>query len=195
MNTDFQTMTNYEATPSTPFRSKGQALRFELCDFWEWAYHDLLTNTVRGVLAEFIVKMALGDNSDSRIAWDAYDLESEGLKVEVKSASYLQSWQQEKLSEIKFDIAPKEHAANKGEKSYVVKRHADVYVFCLLNHKELKTVNPLNMDQWTFYVVPSSVLDEKVGAQKSIVLRPLKDLGAVECSFDELRKEFSKMRG
>jgi hypothetical protein len=33
-------MTNYEATPSTPFRRKGQALRFDLCDFWEWAYHE-----------------------------------------------------------------------------------------------------------------------------------------------------------
>ena len=29
-------------------------------EFWEWAYDDLLANTTRGVLAEYIVAKALG---------------------------------------------------------------------------------------------------------------------------------------
>jgi len=33
---------------------------YTLRDFWAWAYSDLIGNTERGRLAEFIVAMALG---------------------------------------------------------------------------------------------------------------------------------------
>jgi hypothetical protein len=65
-----------------------------LLDFWQWAYSDLLSNTNRGRLAEFIVARALSLGlTDVRIEWDAVDLVTPtGVKVEVKSAAYLQSW-------------------------------------------------------------------------------------------------------
>ena len=33
-------------------------IRLNKQEFWEWAYDDLLTNTTRGVLAEYIVATA-----------------------------------------------------------------------------------------------------------------------------------------
>ena len=36
-------------------------------EFWEWAYDDLLTNTTRGVLAEYIVATALGIRDTKRV--------------------------------------------------------------------------------------------------------------------------------
>ena len=39
------------------------------------------------------------------------------------------------------------------------KRVAHVYVFCLLKHKCQETIDPLNVEQWEFYVVPTSKLD------------------------------------
>jgi len=61
--------------------------------FFTWAFSDLRLNIVRGVLAEFLVAKALGDPRDGvRNAWDNYDvLSREGLRVEIKSSSYLQS--------------------------------------------------------------------------------------------------------
>jgi len=38
-------------------------------EFQAWAYDDLLTNTTRGVLAEYIVATALGIRDTKRVEW------------------------------------------------------------------------------------------------------------------------------
>ena len=46
-----------------------------LKDFWAWNSSDLLNNTLRGALAEYIVAMALGiEFSYAREDWSEYDL-------------------------------------------------------------------------------------------------------------------------
>ena len=62
-------------------------------------------NALRGVLAEFIVASTIDILDKPREEWDAYDLKTKnGLKIEIKSSSYLQSWEQLKLSTISFGI-------------------------------------------------------------------------------------------
>ena len=34
------------------------------------------------------------------------------------------------------------------------KRQADVYVFCVLKHRDQKTINPLDLSQWAFMPSP-----------------------------------------
>ena len=46
-------------TASDKFTFHGSDLDLSVVDFWSWAYSDLLNNTGRGVLAEFIVFSAL----------------------------------------------------------------------------------------------------------------------------------------
>src|SRR5690606_38685474 len=71
-------------------------------DFWSFAMSDLLMNNVRGYLAEFLVARAVGATG-TRVEWDAYDvLTPEGIRVEVKSAGFLQAWAQRRLSRIAF---------------------------------------------------------------------------------------------
>lgn len=41
------------------FTLNGQPAGISVTEFWSWAYSDLLNNTGRGVLAEFLVKSAL----------------------------------------------------------------------------------------------------------------------------------------
>ncbi|NJN30339.1 MAG: hypothetical protein HC824_07820 [Synechococcales cyanobacterium RM1_1_8] len=87
------------------FKMKGKPEEFAVSDFWRWACTDLLNNTMRGVLAEFIVSRALGLASGYRTEWDAFDLETQaGLKIELKSSAYLQSWEQVRYSNISFGI-------------------------------------------------------------------------------------------
>ena len=78
-----------------------------LLEFWQWSASDLSSNATRGLLAEFIVAKALGSRQEVRAEWDSYDvLSQDGIKVEVKSAAYIQSWHQRALSRISFGIQP-----------------------------------------------------------------------------------------
>ncbi len=80
----------------------GNTLGYSLLDFWRWSASDLISNATRGVLAEFLIATALSIPLDCvRDEWGAYDLTTPtGIKIEVKSAAYIQSWEQRKLSTI-----------------------------------------------------------------------------------------------
>jgi hypothetical protein len=172
-----------------PFVFEKKPLSLSLMDFWQWSQSDLLGNALRGVLAEFIVAAALDLNTNVRTEWDAVDfITPKGLKIEVKSSAYLQSWKQDKLSDISFNIAPtKGWFAETNEYADRVERQADVYVFCLLHHTDQDTVNPLDLDQWSFYVLATSVLNEKRGNQQSINLNSLLKLNPRQCTYKEIK--------
>ena len=160
------------------FRDGSNNLDFNLLSFWQWSSSDLVSNATRGILAEYMVGKALGciKDDDVRDEGRAYDLDTQaGVRIEVKSAAYVQSWQQSRLSKISFNV-PKtlgwDRETNKFDKEK--KRQADVYVFALLFHKDKKTVNPLDISQWEFFVLPTKVLDERERSQHSITLPSLK---------------------
>lgn len=105
----------------------------------------------------------------------------------MKSAAYLQSWSQSRLSAIKFGIRPTtgwDAAANVAAAER--RRQADLYVFCLLHHCDKAPLDPLNTDQWTFYVLPTAKIDAELGAQESLTLNSLKRLAPREGSFEDL---------
>ncbi|MED5815792.1 hypothetical protein VST63_25825 [Mycolicibacterium sp. 050232] len=157
-------------------------------DFLGWAYHDLLTNTTRGVLAEYIVAKALGIGDTKRLEWDKHDLDIDGVGVEVKSAAYVQTWEQTRSSVIEFSIGPaKGWDARTNTYAPSAGRSADVYVFCLLEGEDREHIDPLEVAQWTFYVLPTSVLNRKVPTQKRIRLGPLLALGPDQCTYDGLK--------
>jgi hypothetical protein len=152
---------------------------YNLFDFWRWSVSDILSNATRGRFAEFIVGTAVGINPiDLRDEWDAYDITTDdGIKIEVKSASYIQSWNQKAFSTISFSIKKArfwdaENNMRRGEP----KRHADLYVLCHLKHKDQNTIDPLKMEQWDFYVLPTFVLDNYERSQHSITINSLKKL-------------------
>jgi hypothetical protein len=97
--------------PTTELRRNGRALgeNAHALDFWSWAFSDLRQNNVRGHLAEYIVGLALDVPLTVRSSWDDYDLQVPdgkltrgAIRLQVKSAAYLQAWGQQKLSAITF---------------------------------------------------------------------------------------------
>ncbi|AHW60655.1 hypothetical protein FH5T_16195 [Draconibacterium orientale] len=154
-------------------------LQYNLIDFWRWSASDLLSNATRGILAEFIVGTAIGmPKNNVRAEWDDYDLKTqEGIKIEVKSAAFIQSWEQNKFSSISFNIKPgKARDLVTGKRTAICKRHADIYVFCLLKHKEKSTIDPLKLEQWEFYVVPTSTINKYGIEQSKIGLNPVRKM-------------------
>lgn len=159
----------------------GKETEYKLIDFWRWSVSDILSNTTRGRFAEFIVATALGvDFNIPRDEWQPYDLKiPQKIKIEVKSASYVQNWHQDKLSKIMFTTkATRYWDREKNKMAKTPQRQADVYVFCLLKHLDKSTIDPLNLDQWEFYVLSRKELDDYKRSKVSITLNPLQKLSS-----------------
>ena len=179
-----------------PFHMGGQPLTANVLDFWRWSASDLVSNATRGILAEYIVAHALGLATGVRAQWDAYDLVSRsGLKVEVKSSAYLQTWFHRELSTIGFGIGPTlGWNADTKEGGSEGRWKGDVYVFCVLAHKDKKSVDPRDLDQWVFYVLPTAVLDERCPTQKHISLLGLLRLEPIKTDFNGLASAISSFK-
>ena len=164
-------------------------LGLTLADFWGWSVSDLVSNATRGRFAEFIVANALKIPTDKvRDEWGAFDLKTtSGLKIEVKSAAYVQTWSQRKLSSISF-LTPKSRAwdPETNLQSKESRRQANVYVFALLAHQDKQTIDPLNVAQWKFYVLPTTILDGQTRSQSSITLKTLEKLSGGPVSYQGL---------
>jgi hypothetical protein len=171
------------------FHDGAAPLGFDVLSFWQWSASDLVSNALRGRLAEFLVAQALGIADGVRAEWDAYDLRTpNGLTIEVKSAAYLQSWAQKALSAISFDIAPTRFwDATTNKLATEVRRQANLYVFALLAHREKATIDPMDVSQWEFFVLPAVVLNARLPEQKQVGLAALLKLDPVRCVFGGLR--------
>jgi hypothetical protein len=159
-----------------------------LLEFWQWSISDLVNNSTRGILAEYIVAQALGIAKGVREPWKAYDLDYRGMKIEVKSAAYLQTWYHKELSKITFPVRPTRNwDAETNVQSKDEKRRADIYVFCVLEHIDKKTLDPMKLDQWRFYLLRASVLNRRFPKLKSIGLKRLMKLEPYVVRFNEIK--------
>ncbi len=132
-----------------------------------------------------------------RVEWDTFDLKTPGgLTLEIKSAAYVQAWAQKAHSKIKFGIAStRAFEAATNDHTGPLRRQADVYVFCLLHHQDRATVDPLDLSQWTFYVLPTAILEAQCPAQKSIVLASLLRMKPCVCAYTELAEAIPAIGG
>ena len=171
------------------FCSAGEPLETEMSDFWKWAFSNVASNATRGTLAEFIVAVALGlDREGMREDWQPYDLmTSEGIRIEVKSSSYLQSWEQKGLSKPQFSCGRK-NLDTPIEQDGMRIRRADVYVFALVSEIDKGRLNMLDLDQWKFFVISVHDLDAALGNQKTISLNALKRMNCREADFKTLKE-------
>ena len=137
----------------------------------------MVGNTDRGNLAEYLVAMTVGSESPVRNSWAAYDVKApDGTRIEVKSAAYSQAWYQEKPSNNQFNIRETlEWIPESNTFGDDRKRHSDVYVFCLLAEKDKTQLNPMDISQWEFYVIPTYILDKDFGNKQSISLKRVRE--------------------
>ena len=168
---------------------------YQLLDFWRWAVSDILSNATRGKFAEFIVGTVLNvDLKKPSDEWGAYDLISKsGLKIEVKTSAYIQSWNQKEYSKPLFSIKKaKFWDSEKNMTKGKPKRHADIYIFCLLKEKKQEVINPLNLSQWEFYPVLTETLNNYKRSQQSITLPSLQKISE-PVLYSELKNKVSEM--
>jgi|TARA_B110001469_G_C9508644_1_gene253625 hypothetical protein len=169
-------------------------LNIPLLDFWQWNQSNLIENRTRGILAEFIVMKAFEVESKARVEWDDFDIiTDQDIKIEVKSSAFIQTWEQTKFSSIDFSIGPSKRYLETPGRPADRLRPSDIYVFALLAHKEQKTIDPMNLNQWCFFVMSSRKIDAERGPQQRITLNSLKSLSPIECNYQNLKTTVEKI--
>ncbi len=175
------------------FFGNGLSSEVILTDFWRWAYGDFLNNIHRAVLAEFIVAIGLGitknPGEEVRKQWRPYDLlTQEGWRVEVKCASYVQSWECRHPDHVSYRIAPSRMPAETGDirDEDPQQWNCDVYVFVLYK-AESPEEDPLNLDLWEFRILKTATLNAERPNQKTITLPSLQSLDPIVCDFSGLK--------
>lgn len=143
-------------------------IQLPFCNFW---------NARGSVLVEFLVGKALNIVEKPRVEQDAYDLKYGDIKIEVKSSSDLQSWEQAQLSKPVFSLS-ENHAWDAESNTFAdhAMCSADCYVFCLFAATDHDQADMLDTNQWEFYVLTTAQIDQQLGYQKSISLNPLREM-------------------
>lgn len=133
-----------------------------VADFWRWAFSDLRDNTTRGILAEFLVARAVGDQRGLRIGWDNFDVRApDGTAIEVKCSAFLQSWTQKRHSALRFGrLSAREFDAARNEYSVDARVRADVFVFAVQTQREPAAYDMLDISRWQFWVAGASTIRE-----------------------------------
>ena len=150
-------------------------------------------------ITEFLVARSLGiEKAENVNYWTAYDMSCNGRRIEVKATSYVHPFNSHISKQRPFSIAPTE---NNYWQTFIgpdyrkrEARQSEVYVFCINTDKDIENHNPLNIDPWRFYVVPTykiNAYSESWGQpkQKTISLRVVKSLSRGEAAFGDLRSE------
>src|SRR5688500_2973299 len=159
----------------------GAALR----DVWAWSMSDLRANTVRCLIAEFLVARAVGADGKPRVEWDAYDvLTPDKIRLEVKSGAYLQAWEQSRLSTVEFGGLNARTWSPTDGYSTASSYNADAYVFAVLTATEHDRYDALAVDQWSFWVLPVHVVAST--GQRSMRLSSVQNLAGSAVSYAEL---------
>jgi len=160
----------------------------EFKEFCSWAFGNVLDNTLRGVIAEFLVHKAVNGTGKTRTNWDACDVVTpDGLRIEVKASGHVQEWKQKGPGSISFDISRK-NPWLASENRYLGKvcRFADVWVFAVHMEKERTKADPFDASQWQFRVASGSWLDAVFGDQKRVSLNVLAKKGLSPVDYGQL---------
>ena len=154
------------------FCLNGIELGFTVRDYWQFQFSNLIDNL--GYVAEFLVAKALAkDEPDNCNGWTLFDTQYRGKRIEVKATSYWQSWKEgHEISEQRTFSIRKTHVKYQDADSKL-ERQNDIYIFCLDKGKNKESSNPLNLENWTFYVVPTEIINNLFGNQKTLSLNRL----------------------
>ena len=169
---------------------------FSVLDFWRFGCSQLLG--MSGTIAEFLVCKALGiEKAENVNYWTAYDLSYRGKRVEVKATRFVHPWNKRISQNRVFSIAPSNNRywseLPGQDHATLLARQSEIYVFCLNTDQDLSNPQPLNIDCWEFYVVPTFKINAYCTEygnpyQKTIRLSVVRKIAGKACHFRNLKQ-------
>lgn len=157
-----------------------------LTDFWRWAFSDLCDDDIKGIFAEWMVRVLLGLplQDARRISWADSDIVLENARIEVKASTLWQSW---KLvnedgtrkpsprpallnpSRVRFAGLQARTAVTPASTDDPRQFKSDYYVFCFHSQTDPSGWDAWNLAHWEFYMMTRQELTElKVGNSISL---------------------------
>lgn len=171
------------------FKFIGKELGFNVMDYWRFQFSNLIDNL--GFVAEFLIAQSLHKNEpDNAMGWTLHDIDYRGKRIEVKATSYYQAFKKSHIiSEHRVFSIRKTHIEYQNSKSPLARQN-DIYIFCLDKGRTKETANPLNLENWDFYIVPTKVINEQFGDQKTLSLKRLIKIEkyGVGLTYDKLKE-------
>lgn len=143
-----------------------------LVDLWQWAYSDLVSNDIRGVVAEYLVGLALDCLRSPRPGWVGWDLDYGTARIEVKAAGVVQAWAPPKKPRSPVFTIGARRAWDPITNEFAPEplRSAHVFVFCHHNSHEDDWRRVIDTGQWTFHVVSTALLNRELPKAKTVSL-------------------------
>ena len=175
-------------TGNEEFVLDGKPAGMYYADFWRFRYSNIYD--LQGEIAEFVVAKALGkENADNTAYWTLFDIKYREKRIEVKETSYYHSWNEEgKISKQRvFGISKANSSYEDENQENKYERQNDIYVFGLNTGNTREESYPLNLNNWEFYVVPTEVINENCGDNKTISIGRIKKLGYNAKQYDEIK--------
>ena len=183
-------------TGNESFDLDGKPIGLKIQDFWRFKYSNIYF--LLESIAEFLVAKALGlyepHNADW---WTLYDIRYRDFRIEVKETSYYHPWNSNGVvsKQRTFGITMANSAYENFSSVNKHERQNDIYVFCLNKGNTREESNPLNLNNWDFYIVPTSLINRHCREQKTISLGRIKRLGFLPMPYDKIRAEVDRMIG
>lgn len=184
------------------FSLNGENMGFNVLDFWRFQYSNLAD--LEGRVGEFLVAMALGKESgDNNNGWTLWDINYKGKRVEVKTTSYYKTWREEgTYSKVRTFSIQQTYPNEDGNpniysdnKEKVKVRNNDLYVFVINIGKTKDEANPLNLNNWRFYVISTDRINTECGSNKTISLHKVQKISdhSDGLMFDELKTKVDQI--
>ncbi len=176
------------------FTLGGNSIGFSVLDYWRFQHSNIWASQEE--IAEFIVAKALGQEQPyNKNGWTLWDMNYQGKRIEVKETGYYHSWRIDgKVSKQRTFSITQAYSVYKNRSSGS-NRQNDVYVFCLNTGDTQETSNPLALENWRFWVVPTSTINRLCGDNKTISLGRVKRIAGLKegLVYDELREAVGKV--
>ena len=170
------------------FIMDGKPAGFTVKDYWRFQFSNIWDNQEE--VAEYIVAKALGiEFPHNKNGWTLWDITYKGKRIEIKKTGYYHSWRTDgKVSLLRtfgIGMAYTRYADPTSE----FKRQNDIYIFCLNTGTTQDESNPLNLDNWRFWVVPTETINCFCGDNKKISLGRVKSITKLPngISYSELK--------
>ncbi len=179
-------------TGKEKFIFKSVPTELNMLELWQWKYSDIYD--IQNVIAEYIIEKALGiERSQNVGSWTLFDIEYRSKRIEVKETAYYHSWQEpgDKISMQRAFGVTKAYSKYKDATSSF-ERQNDIYVFCLNVGFTREESNPLDLDNWEFYIVPTNIINKECGNNKTISLGKVKSLSKT-FKYDEIKSEIDRI--
>lgn len=164
-------------TGNEKFIFDDKELDFGILDFWKYKYSNVWN--MQEYIAEFLIEKSLGlEKSHNTDSWTLYDINYRNKRIEIKETSYYHLWNENgKISKQRvFGITMANSSYENSLEENKFERQNDLYVFCLNIGKTKDESNPMNIKNWEFYIVPTKIINNVCGNNKTISLGKVKNI-------------------